>query len=88
MSFPNRKDFADEEGIVNEYAYRIALRSNADALYLSRWRMTGHEEAALEVCDEYGHEARAGICDRCGQPVTASEIREQRARTRDRGNPA
>lgn len=80
MILLNRQDFVDADGVVNEYAFRTALRSNADVFYLARWRVVGHDVAAQLTCDERGHEARAGLCERCGRGVTAQQVRDERKR--------
>lgn len=53
-------------GIPNEYARRVRERLRADVAYLLLQADKGHAEAAGPVCAEYGHDARAGLCMRCG----------------------
>jgi hypothetical protein len=68
--FPRAHLFIDREtGQLNEYARRAHLRVLADVLYLSRWRDMGAAAAGEFVCARYGHDARGGRCERCGQHV-------------------
>ena len=53
----------------NVYAERVLKRLVADVEYLRTLRADGAEEAARKTCEEYGHDARAGLCERCGGRV-------------------
>lgn len=55
-----------ETGYPNIYAQRIKKRLTADAHYLLLQAKVGHPKAAEATCEEYGHDARAGLCERCG----------------------
>jgi len=50
----------------NHYAVRVLARYQADTVYLIRQQEVGHAIAATEVCKEFDHDARAGLCMRCG----------------------
>lgn len=63
----SRKAFIDPElGYPNVYALRAHNRLLADAYYLARFAQLGHSVAASMTCERYGHDARGGMCDRCG----------------------
>lgn len=55
-----------ETGYPNIYAQRVKKRLVADAHYLLLQARVGHSKAAEETCEEYGHDARGGMCERCG----------------------
>ena len=57
--------FSDSEGY-RPYAHRAHLRWRSSAFYLWMFALYGHERAAALTCQKYGHEGRAGICERCG----------------------
>lgn len=63
--------------LLNEYARRAHVRMLADAFYLARWRKRGHEVAAAETCARYGHDVRAGMCDRCLRGVEDMRLEPQ-----------
>lgn len=54
------------EQMPNEYAKRVKARLAADVAYLTLQAERGHGEAAPAVCERYGHDARSGLCMRCG----------------------
>lgn len=60
------------EKIPVEYARRVKERVKVDVAYLQLLPLVGHTEAAARVCDELGHDARAGYCLRCGSRVARS----------------
>lgn len=66
----------DGEPVLNAYARRIHARALADAFYLSVWRSMGPQAAGRATCARFGHDVRAGRCDRCGLGVAA--VREER----------
>lgn len=55
-----------ETGYPNVYAQRTKKRLAADAHYLLLQAKVGHAKAAEETCEKFGHDARAGLCERCG----------------------
>lgn len=59
--------FSDGEGY-SPYAHRAHLRWRGLAYYLGWFALIGHAGAAAKACERYGHETRAGRCERCGQP--------------------
>jgi hypothetical protein len=67
--FPGAALFLNEQGQLNEVARRAWFRAQADLMYLSLWRQLGPNEAGARVCEEFGHEPRGGLCERCGQRV-------------------
>lgn len=56
-------------GVPAPYAARVLRRAIADLAYLAHLPVRGHDEAADVTCAEFGHDARAGWCDRCGRHV-------------------
>lgn len=52
--------------MVNPYLERVKRRARADDFYLFWITAAGTEVGARMTCDAYGHDARAGICERCG----------------------
>lgn len=53
----------------NIYAERVLARLGADIDYLRTLAVTDGETAAYMTCEKHGHEARAGMCSRCGGRV-------------------
>lgn len=49
----------------NEYAKRVKQRHLADTTYLILAEQQGHEQAAYVTCMNFGHDAKAGFCQRC-----------------------
>lgn len=80
MDGDRKAGFRDPNGAFVEYARRAHNRLLADAFYLFRQRTVGHAQAAQMTCAKYGHDARAGRCDRCGLGVTGAEARRGRRR--------
>lgn len=56
-------------GYPNEYAKRVRARLQADSAYLHLHAQHGHAAAATLVCEMFGHDARASMCNRCGSRV-------------------
>lgn len=61
--------FDPKTGWQNTYGRRVLNRLVADVEYLRTLRAEGAEQAAIKTCEEFGHEARAGLCERCGSRV-------------------
>lgn len=61
------------------YVARVERRVVADAFFLGYARKTGDLDAAADqTCELFGHDARGGLCERCGCRVTAEEARRGR----------
>ena len=58
-----------KSGWRNVYAERALRRLVADVEYLRRLPNDGAEQAAVATCEEFGHDSRAGLCERCGARV-------------------
>lgn len=58
------------------YAGKVLERVTADLAYLAHLPVRGHEDAVLVTCRDFGHDVRAGLCDRCGRPVDPRLSRE------------
>lgn len=58
-----------DTGYQNVYAQRVKARLVADSHYLLGQAKEGHAMASTATCKEYGHDARAGLCMRCGARV-------------------
>lgn len=56
-------------GTTNRYAERAYHRFASLGFYLARMRAIGHEKAARQTCDLYGHDRHGARCDRCGDPL-------------------
>jgi hypothetical protein len=57
-----------ETGTPSAYAARVGRRMAADAFFMDALHRVGLERAAELACDNFGHDARGGLCERCGSP--------------------
>jgi hypothetical protein len=54
-------------GFPSDFAKKAVQRFVGDEHYLIRFLEVGHEQAASEACEQYGHAGREkGMCTRCG----------------------
>jgi hypothetical protein len=60
------------------YAAANERRLRAAARYKVLFRQVGAEAAAEATCSEFGHDLRAGICERCSARQSGQEAREER----------